>query len=102
MFVEKLSYDQKCEVAQRIISVTTYRFQVEMHYGKKPYLEIFMYDHEYGNYSVCLYDTYLSCKYRPCNKNLEEMAKKGFKALYDIFGSSYKDYFLQQVNQIFM
>lgn len=101
MFVRKLDSEQQCIVVASFLPKTVYRYEKVMHYGKKEYLEVFMYDSIHGNYAVCLYDTYLSCAYKGCNEKLEEMARSAFKALYYIFGEDYKNYFLEQVNSIF-
>lgn len=101
MFVENLTIEQRKEIVRNIVPKTVYRFQTEWRHDKEPYIEIFLYDREDGNYAVCLYDTYLTCKYRGCNYKLKEMAGKSFKELYKIFGEDYKAYFMEQVNKIF-
>lgn len=97
-FVERLTLDQQRQVAKSILQESAIRYNLEMHFGEESFLEMYMYG---WNHSIYLYDTYLTCKHNPYNRDIKKMAKKAFKALYDIFGEEYKEYYLKEANNIF-
>lgn len=93
MFVEKLNHEQQKKIAKAILPKTAYRYQCTW-YGD--YIELFLYDKEKGNYPILIYDTYV---YSPIY--IKGLTEKVVKALYDIFGEEYKEYYLEKAKKLF-
>lgn len=103
MFVDNLTYIQRKNIAKKVCEYfgkSVYRYSVNgwCYLEKEPYLEIFVYDYERGNYPIAVFDTYV---YMPYARDLKEVSNICAKELYKIFGEEYKEHYMQQVNSIF-
>lgn len=97
MFVEKLNYEQLCQVAQKLKTPNMTRYNVHWH-STSP--EIVVYDRVLGIFSVYLNDTCVFPK-RYLGYDIEDANKILVKELYKIFGEEYKEFYLNQAKQIF-
>ena len=61
-------------------------------------MSVFVYDRKRGNYSILIFDTYV---HTPYIRDLKVISDICTKELYKIFEEEYKDYYMQQVDNIF-
>ncbi len=106
MFIEKLTYEQKNQIREKIrkeIGDSCYRMSVEnmIVYGEEA-VEFFVYDNEIGNYRIIVTDTHLfSTHYKMGNTNEIKLHAVICKEMRNFFGEEYKDYFMKQREAIF-
>ncbi len=98
MFVERLTRKQKEKITLKILGDGC-NASFNTFLGISPYLEIFVYDKDIGNYSIFLFDDCLMLEQG--RSRYKEIEKIYIGEMYNIFGEEYKEYVIQEVKEIF-